>query len=747
MFSDSIYDQDRVNLENCATEPIHIIGATQAYGVLLACDPVTLIISQAGENTSGFFGKPAGEFLGKSLSFLIGEDQVGDLKTFLKDKNPAPLQVKVNNKNFLVLSHISDGNLILDFEPLLTVQDPLFFHSHLSAVLDKFQEAKNIAELCENAVVITKKIFKYHRVMIYKFDEQWNGEVIAEDREKDMEPWLGLHYPATDIPAQSRELFLKHRLRVITDVNYSPVPIVPEISPLTGQPLDISGSGLRAVSPIHIEYLQNMGVGASLSAAIVVKGKLWGLIACHHKTEKYLDFYQRESCRFLAHMFSNQLELIETSGQVSRFELAENIRRQLVVQMKYQKDLFGALNGDTVKFTDLISCGGGAIYIRGKWELSGNTPAPAELENLLNNFIRQQSKRIFLTQNLSSEFPEAGTYRATASGLLSLRIAENKYIFWFKPEVLKEVNWGGNPQNKAFYNKKEQRLSPRKSFEKWSEKLTGTSDAWDEQDKNIARSFREDITHILLAQQREEIEALNFKLLEANKELELFSYGLSHDLRAPIRGMEGFLTILEEDHGQDLSDEGREMLHMTRDLTERMNNLIDDILEYSRLSHTAGLDFTEVDTSELIKEVLELFNVNKSYPDTEIKVQPQMLKMFGDRRMLFQVWANLLNNALKYSAKEELPKVEVGFTDKDGREVFFVKDNGIGIDTAYKEKIFETFQRAVGSRFKGTGIGLAIVKKIVEKHNGKVWVESISGQGSQFYFYIDPPKKKQEELK
>ncbi|WP_051205385.1 ATP-binding protein [Salinimicrobium xinjiangense] len=556
-----------------------------------------------------------------------------------------------------------------------------------------------------------------------------------------MDSWLGLHYPATDIPAQSRKLFLEHRIRVITDVNYKPVPVLPEISPLTKEPLDLSRSGLRAVSPIHIEYLQNMGVGASLTSAIVVKGKLWGLIACHHITKKFPHFYQRESVRFLAHLLSGELALFETTGQIKSFELAENIRRQLVAQMKYHKDLLHALTRDSVQFTDLISCGGDAVFIMNKWELKGNTPNVEQLKSLLYNFIEKQPKSIFLTTNLSDHFPEAKAYQAKASGLLSLRIAENKYIFWFKPEEVQVVNWGGNPGNKAFYNEEKQRLSPRKSFEKWSQKLTGISQPWGELDKSIARSLREDISHFLLAQQREEIEALNSKLVEANKELELFSYGLSHDLRAPVRGMDGYLSIIEEDYAKDLNDEGKQMLHMTRALTEKMNNLIDDILEYSRLSHSEGIEIKEVETSKLIREVLEFFHLEQSFPNSEIKLQPQMPSMYGDRRMLFQLWANLLNNALKYSAETEKPLIEVGTTVKKGSEVFYVRDNGIGIDPGDKERIFETFQRAVGSRFKGTGIGLAIVKKIAEKHMGEVWVESIPGEGSQFYFYLGDLRK------
>jgi light-regulated signal transduction histidine kinase (bacteriophytochrome) len=726
----------QVNLDNCAKEPIHIIGKSQAHGVLLVCNRSNLNITQAGENTSEFFGIPVDELLGKPLSFLLK-------MPFLApdfEEGSLPQEVEVNGKKFLVLSHTSEESLVLDFEPLSAVGDPFFFQKQLTGILNKFQEAQSLARLSSEAAKLTRKMFGYDRVMIYRFDEEWNGEVIAETKNDDMEPWLGLRYPATDIPQQSRRLFLKHRVRIIANVHYTPVPLKPEISPITGKPLDISRSSLRAVSPIHIEYLKNMGVGASLSAAIVVKGKLWGLIACHHNTAKHLDFYQRESCRFLAQMLSTEITLHETSSLLNHSEQAESIRRKLVAQMKSHDNIVEALSRDSVKYLELIDCGGGAIFHINQWELNGNTPTKEQLDSLLNNFIKQQPKSLFWTRNLSALFPEAEEYKKTASGLFSLKISDNKYILWFKPEVVQVVTWGGNPQNKVFYNEKEQRLSPRKSFEKWSEKLTGFSEPWHELDRNTARALRENISHVLLVRQRREIEALNAKLIEANQELELFSYGLSHDLRAPVRGMEGFLKILREDYSEVLGSEGVKYLDMSTGLTQKMNDLIDDILEYSRLGHIEKVEKQKVDTEAMLKEIFELFNLPVNFPRAGITIQSNLPVMWGNRRMLFQLWSNLLNNALKYSSGKEKPVVEVGVTSINDRSTFYVRDNGIGVAENLKEKIFDTFQRGVGSKFKGTGIGLAIVKRIVEKHAGDIWVESKPGEGSIFYFYLEPLK-------
>lgn len=725
-----------IDLDNCAKEPIHIIGKTQSFGVLLVCDPKTFEVTQAASNTQEFFSIPLEDVLHRPLSAIIGEEQENKVKeTFGNKEFAVPQEILVNGKRFLVHGHLSELSLILDFEPVEELSDPFFFQKQLTRVLNEIQSSRSIPELGNSAAELTREIFGYDRVMIYKFDEEWNGMVLAESKIPEMESWLGLHYPATDIPAQSRELFLKHQVRMISHVGYSPVPIVPEISPLTGKPLDISNSSLRAVSPIHIEYLTNMKVGASLSAAIIVQGKLWGLIACHHKTAKYLNYYQRESCRFLAQMLSTEIALQESNNFIEKTSASERILNTLVEQLKKKNNIVEALSGGPVSFTDLISCTGGAIYFGGEWELKGQVPTQPELDSLMNRFLVHQEAGIYHTRNLSSVYDKAIDFQAIASGILSLRITESKYLIWFRPEIVQTVSWGGDPHDKAFYNEEEGRLSPRKSFKKWTNELKGISEDWKDFDLSAARDLGDRVSLTLLSKQRKEISALNKKLIEANKDLELFSYGLSHDLRAPIRGMEGYLRILKEDHSQELSEEGGNILNLASALTGKMNTLIDDILSYSGLSTREDLQTQIIPTRSILDDVLLLINAQVNYPKTRIQIDDNLPPIKGDKRMLFQLWLNIINNALKYSGKVAAPEVTIGTVQEKGKNVFFVRDNGIGIEEEYLEKIFGTFTRVAGKDYKGSGIGLAIVKKIIEKHKGEIWVESAKGKGTTFYFY------------
>ncbi|MEG9328304.1 ATP-binding protein [Salinimicrobium catena] len=734
---------EKIDLDNCAKEPIHIIGKTQEYGVILVCDPLSLKITQAGANSLEYFSIAGNELLDEPLARLLGEEQVSFFKDKLAVKDTAlPLQVKVNGKDFLLLAHFSGINLVLEFEPLEEVSDSFFFQKHLTRILNKLQASGSIAELCRSAALLTQQIFGYDRVMIYKFDEEWNGEVVAERKAPEMESWLGLKYPATDIPPQSRALFLKNRVRMIADVHYTPQAILPEISPLTEKPLDLSHLDLRAVSPIHIEYLINMEVGASMTSAIVVGGKLWGLIACHHRTAKFISYYQRESARFLAEMFSTKIALQESNNFIKNTEVSEKIRNQLVEQIRERNGLFEALAEGPVKFTDLISCSGGALYFQGEWKFCGSVPEKEKMDSLLQNFLARKEENLFFTRKLSELFPEADSYKKKISGLLSLRLAEDKYILWLRPEEVENVNWGGDPANKAFYDEEKKRLSPRKSFSKWSEQVTGVSKAFKDYDISVVKTLGENISHILLARQRHEIEALNEKLLEANKELELFSYGLSHDLRAPIRGLEGYLQILTEDYGHSLDEDGQKLLKMGSDLIQKTHSLIDDILSYSRISQLGALQLQEIPVKDLINEFLEMINVRANYPHTRLMVQEDLPAMKGDRRMLLQLWSNLISNALKYSAQKENPEVQIGMTIKNGEQVYFISDNGIGIDEKDFGQIFESFTRVAGKDFKGSGIGLAIVKKIIDKHRGEIWVESAGNEGTTFYFYTNPGEGK-----
>lgn len=729
---------EKVDITNCDKEPIHIIGKSQSHGVLVACDRKDLSITQIGRNSDEFFGTNYQDLLSKSLSTLIGAEHATRLKG-VKDgeERPSVREVTINNRDFIMIPHISEESLILDFEPASSDYNPYEYQRQLSSILNILGASETPEALCVDVARITKDIFGYDRVMVYKFDEEWNGEVIAEEKEEELESWLGLHYPASDIPQQSRQLFMKQRVRIIADVNYEPVPIVPKLSPINNQPLDLSRSELRGVSPIHIEYLRNMQVGASLTAALISNGKLWGLLACHHYSAKYINYYHRQTCEFLTQIFSNELSLKETNRYIGKLEEWESIRGDLVTQIETKGKIKKGLAEQEVLFTDLMECEGGAIILGGKMRLVGKTPSKQQVKRLANDFLAEQGNSVFFTKNLSNSYKPAEEFTGTASGILSVKLGRSNrdFLMWFRPEVVQNVSWGGNPDKVANFDEDKQRFTPRKSFEKWTQKLTGISNPWLDYQISAAKAIRESLSNIILEKQKLKIDRLNKELVEAHDELKLFSQGLSHDLKAPLRGIDGYAHILKEDHYHNLEKEGQQAVDIILSSTKEMRELIDNILSFAGVSGQS-LDKEIFSVNHLVEDILESFNVRVNYPKTKIIIEKDLPRMMADKRMVGQVWSNLITNALKYSEKEENPVIEIGARGINGRTTYYVKDNGIGFDPKHREAIFDLFSRFANTNFKGTGIGLAIVKKIMEKHDGKIWAESEPGRGSVFYFHV-----------
>ena len=729
---------EKVDISNCEKEPIHIIGKSQAHGVIVACDKNTLKISQIGKNTYEYFGVAFNELLSEDLSVLIGETASKDFRDEIeKGEQLEVREFEINGSKFIAIPHISGESLIIDFEVSRDSLNPYKYQRELSRILNILGASETPEELCSDAAKITRNIFGYDRVMVYKFDEEWNGEVIAEEKEQNLESWLGLHYPASDIPRQSRELFMKHRVRIIGDVNYEPVPIEPELSPINGQPLDLSRSELRGVSPIHIEYLQNMKVGASLTAALISNGKLWGLLACHHYSSKIIDYYHRQTCDFLTQIFSNELTLKETNRYIHKLEEWGQIRDELVTQIESESKIKKGLTDKEVIFTDLMDCDGGALMLNNKLRLVGKTPSKKQVKHLIKDYLAEKEESVYFTKNLSKFYPPAHDFIDTGSGILSIKLgrSDHDFLIWFRPQVIQQVNWGGNPQDKVSYDESKKRITPRKSFEKWTQNLTGVSNAWLDYQISAASAIRESLGSIILEKQKLKIDKLNQQLVQAHDELELFSQGLSHDLKAPLRGIDGYAHILKEDHYNNLEKSGKKAVDTILSSTKEMGQLIDNILSFAGVSGQS-LDKQIFSVNHLLEDILETFNVSVNYPNTEIQTEEDMPRMMADKRMLTQVWSNLIVNALKYSEREENPKLEIGCFARDNKTVYFIKDNGIGFDPKYKEEIFDLFSRFSGNNFKGTGIGLAIVKKIIEKHNGEIWAESEAGKGSTFFFYV-----------
>ncbi|MFI8379954.1 ATP-binding protein [Leeuwenhoekiella sp. NPDC079379] len=732
--SKELYPKD-LSLTNCDKEPIHIIGKIQDHGYLLVYDVITSIISYCSANAAQILNAPVTEILGASIHQYLEEPFVLEFKKLEQNIKFTPQVLNINAEDFLLIAYKNGNSVLLEFEKYLQPSDPFSYQIQLSKIITKLNDIQEEQYMCDIAADLIKQFYAYDRVMIYRFDENWDGIVISEAKEEKLESWLGLRYPASDIPAQARELFLKQGVRIISDVHSEPISILALEGEERENPVDLTLSELRSSSPIHIEYLKNMKVGATLTAAIVSKGKLWGLIACHHYKPKFINYYERQSCNFLTQVFSNQLILSASNTLLQKVNTSAVLRNTLIEQITRNWDIPAGLTQGNLTMLELTEATGAALCLDNIVYRLGDAPEEDEIFNIINYIRSQTSENTYSSSRFSLDSKSTQELVNKASGVLCVFISklQNDCLIWFKPEKISTVTWGGNPE-KAASEEHNFKISPRKSFDKWSVEQKGNSEPWQDYEIAAAKTLRQNISEIIL-KQYEEVKALNGKLQNAYEDLETFSYSVAHDLRAPLRGIDGFTQILKEDYYDKLDDFGKSSIETIVDSARNMNLLIDNILEFSRVTQYQ-LNREPLNIKEIAESVLSFINVAQNYPNILIKIEPNMPVSFGDRNMIAQLLQNLLTNALKYTEHSDQPFIEIGSIEIEKKQFYFVKDNGIGFDQKHEQRIFKLFNRLVGDEYTGSGIGLTIVERIIKKHSGIINVKSAVNRGSTFFFNL-----------
>ncbi len=500
---------DAVDLRNCDREPIHIPGCIQPHGVLLALDPATLTILQLAGDTARYFGLQPSQLLGQGMGALVGPDAIGRLRAIAVQQFNIPRSaftfetgIEHGGQAFDAVVHLSDGLLVVELQPRLSAA-PVNALDLVQSMITRVQRAPNVSSFLQAATEEVRAVTGFDRVMVYRFAPDESGAVISEAKDEALEPYLRHHYPASDIPKQARELYLRNRMRLIPDAHYKPAPITPELNPLTGRPLDLTFSVLRSVSPIHLEYLANMGVAASMSLSLVIEGKLWGLIACHHRKPRQIPLAVRGVCELFAQMISLQLgEKLANCAQREGLRTRQTHAR-LVESMIGQDRLDEALTGCQPSLTDYIPAGGVAVWWEGKATRLGRTPSPEQIELLVDWLNASVPEGVFATDNLAARFPPAGAYAGAASGLLALSVSRTPrdYVLWFRPEVSRTVTWAGNPSKPVSVGDDGIRIGPRKSFAAWKEIVRGHSEPWGESIVQAAQELRLSILEVVLRHQ------------------------------------------------------------------------------------------------------------------------------------------------------------------------------------------------------------------------------------------------------
>jgi len=726
-----------VDLTNCDKEPIHIPGKIQSHGFLIAVDKDKLNISYISENGEIFLKESAKNLLEKPLSvinsFIKQQEpefniehllQLGIIRKSFDAISPHPLEID-NNPYYLIISS-SPSNWLLEFEPVTLQYD---IQSSIGRSASSMLQGKSVSALLKGAANEIKKLINYDRIMIYKFLEDGHGEVVAEEKEEHLEPFFGLHYPASDIPKQARELYKLNLTRLIADVNTDDAPI---ITFNDDKPLDLTNSSLRAVSPIHIQYLKNMGVQSSFSISLISHGELWGLIACHNYSPKFIDYRAREGSKLIGQILSSALEYRQGEEDSEIVEQFKDTAGVLAEHLNRDKYLVDALTSHKRNILDVTKASGVALIFENQLKTLGIVPSDDEIFELAEWLKESSDESVYYTHRLSEIFHPAKNYKNIASGILSCSLSKelNEMIIWFKPEQISTVNWAGNPEKPVTTSDNGLlSLSPRKSFETWSQVVNNTSEKW--LPEEIASVLR--IREIIIAdvnKKANEIRLLNEKLQAAYEELDTFSYTISHDLRTPLTSIKTYAELLLKN--KSIDENGRKMLDRILSGANKMNFLIKEILNLARVGRLE-INFETVDMSILLGEIsTEVWTAFKA--DKAELILGQLPDLKGDRTMIAQVFTNLISNAVKYSLMVDKPKIEVSSYIDGDETIYYIKDNGMGIDNRYYDRVFELFKRMDNVKdIDGTGVGLAIVKRVVERHNGRVWFESKLNAGSTFY--------------
>lgn len=495
--------KEPIDLTNCDKEPIHIPGSIQPHGMLLAVSVDDYTIIHSSVNSLELLGIDHGQLLGKPLTELIPEQEVDKMVKLYRNRSvPSALnymhvtiRTAEGDRPFFAIMHESEELLILELENSEREAEPEY--GDFEWIQTFFSIMKQTGSRLEASRVTADQlrlILGYDRVMVYEFDENWNGKVIAEAKKKGLEPFLGHHYPASDIPKQARALYLRNWLRTIVDVSYHPVPILPVLHPQSGRPLNLSLSTLRSVSPLHIEYLQNMGVQATMTISLIHGGKLWGLITCHHNSVKYVSHRLRNLCNFLGAFFSNELyQRQQLDDYQEEIELKTKVNRLSAIFIGHTdaSEVVKRLQQEEKELLGLMSASGAAVCYKGEMTLFGAVPERREVEKLASWMSQQAQNHVYHTSRLSKEYEPAAAYKHLASGAMYLALAadDSEFIIWFRPEVVQIVEWAGDPAKAVIQEDDGVRLSPRKSFEKWREVVGSTSLPWRELEVRVMPDF------------------------------------------------------------------------------------------------------------------------------------------------------------------------------------------------------------------------------------------------------------------
>lgn len=731
-------------LERCAEEPIHQIGGIQPHGALLVVDPRTDLVTHASANMADWLDSPPEGVIGSVWTRWLTLARGTCLQTFLAstaDRGPATLLARVTradgSTDELLMTATLRARLFLELTRVEPADAPLGpslarFHDAARPVF----ESSTLDEQNETLATFVRDLLGFDRVKVYRFDANWNGTVVAESNNGRMESYLGLRFPASDVPAQARRLYARSSVRYVGDVATAPVPVLPVCDSARDEPLDLSECGLRAVAPVHLQYLRNMGVASSLSISLMHEGELWGLVACHNATPRHVSAETMQVARVIGSLASSQLslrhekELLERRSTLA--EAVSTVRTATTVLNGMPEPIWAELQ----RFGEGIGAPHAFVNLHNHARC---TPAPGldELGALVQAYLETHAgnEAIFCSTSLPSICEEALPFRAIACGLIAIRIGidwKNAVLF-FRPEQEATVTWAGRiDATGGKHIGPDGSLNPRASFAAWSERASLTSRAFLPSEISAAADLRRELTDIVINASERELTRTIAELTARNSEMEEFVYSISHDLQSPIVTIDGFLHHTVGAVDKDDHDAALRYLSHIQDASVQMRSIIMDLLEVSRVGRV-DLATEAVPLGAAIHRACE--HTRLRYEEAmpfEIVVEGDFGTVSAHPTRIGQVFDNLLGNAVKYGLTDEERVIRViGSVSEGGTEVR-VRDFGPGIPAKFADKAFQLFARLTTEETPGNGIGLTLVRRIMGMLGGTVRLDNGVERGAEF---------------
>jgi light-regulated signal transduction histidine kinase (bacteriophytochrome) len=751
------------DITNCDREPIHIPGSVQPHGALLAVDPQDLQIIQAGGDTVRILGAEPSRLLTTHLPDWFAPDRVSKLRTLLDTEGPL-----IRPVHAFAIASSRDGEpvdtfvyrsgelVVLELEPV-SERMPADALALVQAMLSRVQYADAPQAFCQDLAEGVRRVSGFDRVMVYRFLPDGTGCVDAEARGEGVESFVGHHYPASDIPKQARELYFRNWTRLIPDARYTPAPILTADDPRNDKPLDLSHSIIRSVSPIHMEYLANMGVVASMSLSIVMAGRLWGLVACHHRTPRFLSHRLRMACELFAQMASAKLEAKVAAEEFEEQLKSKRIHEELVRRMSQEADLAEGLTRYRPNLLDYIPADGVGLWLDNRYTALGKAPGADKVAALVAWLNETAADGVFFTDRLPLLYPPAAEFAEVATGLIALSVSKTPrdYVLWFRPEWIHTVTWAGDPKKPIGPVNAGERISPRKSFAAWRELVRLHSEPWRSVNVEAAKTLRLSLMEVILRRvdnlareleaTRTKQEALGAELSrrlahwravaaelkeEAQRRAQM---ELSQVLRSTVADQEAerqriarelhdslgqTLTLLQlglDELGQSLPEGGKFGLQI-KGLKRLANGLCSEVNRLAWEIRPTALDDLGLETA--IRHLIETWS-------ERLNLQFDVRLALNDRRLqpvvettLYRVLQEAITNIARHA---EATRAAVLLEANEKEVSMIVEDNGCGFSP----------QEATSER-----LGLLGIRERLSLVSGTLEVESAPGRGCTLYVRV-----------